>query len=115
MKLLFRLEIIISYDYGLQLNLFTKQQLLVSIFRIKNTFVAENLLRFLVSKNGKHTVYTDGSTWFEEACSIIGLKHYLHSPIEESLIEMVMQYSRIELSFDDDLSMYAKLNAIYFM
>ena len=46
---------------------------------------------------------------------LLYLKHKLDSPLEESLIEMVMQYSRIELSFDDDLSMYAKMNAIYFM
>ena len=56
----------------------------------------------LVSKYGRHIVYTDGGTWYPEACSIIGLKHYLHSSIEKSLMELVNQYfkDRIE-SFDD--------------
>ena len=64
--------------------------------------VAEKFIRSLVDKYGKHTVYTDGGTWYDEACNIIGLKHYLHSPLEKSLMEWVNQYfkDRIE-SFDD--------------
>jgi len=64
--------------------------------------VAEKFIRSLVSKYGKHTVYTDGGTWYDEACNIIGLKHYLHSSIEKSLMERVNQFlkDRIE-SFDD--------------
>jgi len=48
-------------------------------------------------------VYTDnGGTWYDEACNVIGLKHYVHSSIEKSLMERVNQYlkDRIE-SFDD--------------
>jgi putative transposase len=64
--------------------------------------VAEKFIRSLVSKYGKHTVYTDGGKWYDEACNMIGLKHYLHSSIEKSLMERVNQYlkDRIE-SFDD--------------
>src|SRR5215204_1483292 len=64
--------------------------------------VAEKLIRSLVSIYGKHTVYTDGGTWYDEACNVIGLKHHLHSPLEKSLMERVNQYlkDRIE-SFDD--------------
>jgi putative transposase len=66
--------------------------------------VAEKFIRSLVEKYGKNRVYTDGdSTWYDdEACNVIGLKHYLHSPLEKSLIERVMQYfkDRTE-SFDD--------------
>ena len=66
-------------------------------------FVAENFIRSLVSIYGKHTVYTDGGTWYDdEACKILRLKHYLHSSIEKSLMERVNQYfkDRTE-SFDD--------------
>ncbi len=37
-----------------------------------------------------------------EACNILGLKHYLHSPYEKSIVERVNQYfkDRTE-SFDD--------------
>ena len=58
--------------------------------------VAEKFIRSLVDKYGKHTMYTDGGTWYDEACNIIGLKHYLHSPLEKSLMERVNQYSKIE-------------------
>ena len=63
--------------------------------------VAENFIRSIVEKYGRHTVYTDGGTWFDEACNVIRLKHYLHSSIEKSLIERVNQSfkDRIE-SFD---------------
>jgi putative transposase len=68
----------------------------------RNMLVAENFIRSLVEKYGKHTVYTDGGTWYPQACNILGLKHYLHPPLEKSLIERVNQYfkDRIE-NFDD--------------
>ncbi len=68
----------------------------------RNMLIAEKFIRSLVSNYGKHTVYTDGGAWYHEACSIIGLKHHLHSSIEKSLMERVNQYfkDRIE-SFDD--------------
>ena len=53
----------------------------------RNMLIAEKFIRSLVEKYGKHTVYTDGGTWYDEACNVIGLKHYLHSPLEKSLIE----------------------------
>ena len=58
--------------------------------------------RSLIDKYGKHTVYTDGGTWYPEACNVLGLKHCLHCPLEKSLMERVNQYfkDRIE-SFDD--------------
>ena len=50
-------------------------------------FVAERFIRSLVEKYGRHAVYTDGGTWYYEACNILKLKHYLHSPFEKSLME----------------------------
>jgi putative transposase len=65
-------------------------------------FVAEKFIRSLLSKYGKHTVYTDGGTWYPQACNFFYLKHRLHSSTEKNLVERVMQYfkDRIE-SFDD--------------
>ncbi len=52
--------------------------------------VAEKFIHSLVEKYGKHAVYTDnGVTWYDEACNVIGLKHYVHSSIEKSLMERV--------------------------
>jgi putative transposase len=74
----------------------------IYISESRNMLVAENFIRSLVSKYGRHTVYTDGGTWYPEACKILRLKHYLHSSIEKSLMERVNQYfkDRTEL-FDD--------------
>jgi len=68
----------------------------------RNMIVAEKFIKSLVSTYGKHTVYTDGGTWYDEACTIIGLKHYLHTPFHKSIMERVNQYlkDRTE-SFDD--------------
>ena len=74
----------------------------IHISNERNIFVVENFIRSLVSKYGRHTVYTDGGTWYPQACRFLHLKHRLHSSLEKSLIERVMQYfkDRIE-SFDD--------------
>jgi transposase-like protein len=34
----------------------------------RNMFVAEKFIRSLIEKYGKHIVYTDGGTWYDEAC-----------------------------------------------
>ena len=50
----------------------------------RNMLVAEKFISSLVFKYGKHAVYTDGGTWYPEACKILRVKHYLHSPLEKS-------------------------------
>jgi transposase-like protein len=83
----------------------------------RNMLVAEKFIRSLVSKYGKHTVFTDGGTWYDEASNIIGLKHYLHSPFQKSLMERVNQYfkDRTELSLlMITIHVCKKRNAIYF-
>ena len=74
----------------------------IYISKERNMLIAEKFIRSLVEKYGRHTVYTDGGTWYEQACNILKLKHYLHSSIEKSLMERVNQYfkDRIE-NFDD--------------
>ncbi len=65
-------------------------------------FVAESFIRSLVEKYGKHTVYTDGGTWYPQACNFLRLKHTLHSTLEKSLIERVMQYFKDRTECFDD-------------
>jgi len=74
----------------------------IHISESRNILVTEKFIRSLVSKYGRHTIYSDGSTWYPEACKVLKLKHYLHSPLEKSLVERVIQYfkDRIE-SFDN--------------
>lgn len=45
----------------------------------RNMFVAENFIRSLVDKYGKHTVYTDDGTWYPQACTFLHLKHRLYT------------------------------------
>ena len=101
MKLLFRLVVNIS-GYGFVLNQLTVLSWESISQKKKNMIVAEKFIKSLVSTYGKHTVYTDGGTWYDEACTIIGLKHYLHTPFHKSIMERVNQYlkDRTE-SFDD--------------
>ena len=66
-------------------------------------FVAENFIRSLVGKYGKHTVYTDSGTWYPpQARNFLHLKHRLHSSLEKSLVERVMEYFKDRIgSFDN--------------
>ena len=77
--------------------------------------VAEKFIRSLVEKYGRHTVYTDGGTWYDEACNILKLKHYLHSPLEKSLMERVTNILRTEPRVLMTTIHVDKWNVIYFM
>ena len=61
----------------------------------------KDLSESLVSKYGKHTVYTDGGTWYPEACNVLRLKHYLHSSFEKSLIRVNQYFKDRTEGFDD--------------
>jgi putative transposase len=79
-----------------------KSVLGIHISQARNMLILSSFLESLLEKYGRHAVYSDGGTWYPEACNVLGLKHYLHSPLEKSFIERVIQYfkDRIE-SFDD--------------
>jgi putative transposase len=74
----------------------------VFLSRHRNMLAVESFLRSLVKVYGKHTVYSDGGTWYPEACSSLGLEHKLHTYLKKSLIERAIQYfkDRTE-NFDD--------------
>jgi putative transposase len=74
----------------------------INISKERNMFLAENFFRSLVSRYGSHTVYTDGGKWYPQACNFLHLKHRLHSPLEKSLIERVMQYFKDRTECFDD-------------
>jgi len=81
----------------------------------RNMIIAEKFIRSLVAKYGKHTVYTDGGTWYDQACNVIGLKHYLHSSIEKSLMERVNQYLKDRIESFYDYFLVSKKTAIFFL
>jgi len=66
----------------------------------------------------ENKVYTDGGTWHPQACNFLHLKLNLHSPLEKSLIERVLQYFKDRTEcFDDYYSCInnIKLSIIYNM
>ena len=65
MKLSFKLVVNI-YGYGFVLNQ-SIVQCLKFISLKKNMFVAEKFIRSLFEKYRRHTVYTDGDRWYDEA------------------------------------------------
>jgi putative transposase len=74
----------------------------IHISEERNMFVAENFIRSLVEKYGRHIVYTDGGTWYPQASIFTFETSFTFFFREKSLIERVMQYfkDRTE-SFDD--------------
>jgi putative transposase len=64
--------------------------------------VAEQFLQNLIRKYGKHSISTDGSTWYPQACKSLNMDHHLHSSYEKSMIERTIQYIKYRTeSFDD--------------
>jgi putative transposase len=71
-----------------------KQILGVYISRHINMLVAESFLKSLVNLYRKHIVYSDGGSWYPEACNSLMLKHILHTSFEKSIIERGMEHVR---------------------
>src|SRR4029079_2862937 len=78
------------------------QILAQNITQDRNMLIAEHFLSKLVRDYGKHTVSTDGGTWYPMACRFLGLKHHIHSSYEKSLIERKMQYIKDRTECFDD-------------
>jgi putative transposase len=45
----------------------------------RTMLIAEQFLKHLVKRYGKHPVSTDGGTWYHQACEFLKLEHHLHS------------------------------------
>jgi putative transposase len=54
--------------------------------------IAEKLLSVVERIHGKYPQSTDGGTWYPQACRFLGLEHHIHSSLEKSIIERIMQY-----------------------
>ncbi|HEY6535804.1 MAG TPA: DDE-type integrase/transposase/recombinase [Candidatus Nitrosocosmicus sp.] len=72
------------------------------ISKKRNMFVAERILSEVINKYGLHSISSDDSAWYPQACKFLKLKHHLHSSFEKNIIERTMNYIiyRTE-SFDD--------------
>lgn len=80
-----------------------RQILGVYISRHRNMIIAESFLSSLIKIYGKHTVYSDGGSWYPEACISLGLKHSrLHSSYEKSIVERTIEYLKDRTKVFDD-------------
>jgi putative transposase len=80
-----------------------RQNLGVYISRHRNMLVAEAFLRSLIRIYGKHTAYSDGGSWYLEACISLGLKHRLQSSYEKSIVvERTTEYLKDRTEAFDD-------------
>jgi putative transposase len=73
------------------------------ISKERNMFLAEKFITGLTKVYDKHSVSTDGGTWYpSQAYWFLKLNHHLLSSYEKSIIERTIQYikNRNE-SFDD--------------
>src|SRR5215213_3836928 len=68
----------------------------------RSMLIAEHFIHSLVKKYGKHSVSTNGGTWYPQACKFFKLKHHIHSRYKKGIIERTIQFvkDRTE-SFDD--------------
>ncbi len=76
--------------------------LALTISKERNMFVAEHFLSDIIQEYGKHSVSTDGGTWYPQACRFLKLKHHIHSPREKILVEMMIQYIKDRTEIFDD-------------
>ena len=61
----------------------------------------KNIIRPLVHREGKHLVYADSGTWYDEARNIIEMKHHLHCALDKKLMEGINRYEGWNRDFDD--------------
>ena len=60
----------------------------VSIFIIDELIKSWSYRNHTVEKYRNYTVYTDGwVTYNNETCNVLGLKHYLHQQLKNSLMD----------------------------
>ncbi len=69
---------------------------------IRNSMTAEAFLRQMVKRYGRHPVYTDGASWYPEACSSLGLEHRLLNDEYRSLIERAIETVKDRTEAFDD-------------
>jgi len=68
----------------------------------RSSMTAEAFLRRLVTRYGRHRVYTDGGTWYPEACEALGLEHRPLDPVYRNLVERAVQRLKDRTEAYDD-------------
>ena len=53
-------------------------------------------------------LYSEGGTWYPEACISLGLKHRLHSSYEKSIVEKTVEYLKDRTEAFNDYYSYMR-------
>jgi len=87
---------------GIAVDPYRRKVLGVYVSRHRNILVAELILSKLKAKYGVKPVYSDGATWYPDACRSLGLRHQIYGDDLRGYVERTIQSfkDRIE-SFDD--------------
>lgn len=64
--------------------------------------IEKRFISSLVKIHGKHSISTDGGTWYPKGYKFLELKHRIHSSYEKSLIEGTIQYIKDRTECVDD-------------
>jgi putative transposase len=79
------------------------------ISKERNMFVAmEKFIAGLTRVYDKHSVSTDGGTWYPQFCRFLKINRHLHSSYEKSIIERTMQFIKDRTESFDDYSLQTK-------
>jgi putative transposase len=92
----------------------SKEILRISVSKERNMLIAEHFISSLTKGyggGGKHSISTDGGTWYPQACQFLKLDHHhIHSSYEKSIIERTMQYIKDRTEGFDDYFPCSKEN-----
>jgi putative transposase len=69
----------------------------VFLSRHRNMLVVESFLKSLIKTYGKHTVYSDGGTWYLQACASLDLNHKYTHLLRKVSSKGIFSISKIEL------------------
>lgn len=62
----------------------------------RTMLVAKQFLKGFVMKYGMHSISTDGSAWYPQACRFLKIKHDIHSYYEKDIVERTTKIRKIE-------------------
>jgi putative transposase len=68
----------------------------------RSMLVAEQFIKSLIRKYGKHNISTYGGTWYPQVCRFLNVEQHIHSSIEKSFIERTIQYIKDRTECFDD-------------
>ena len=89
--------VLITCGFGLQESE-SKEILRISVSKERNMLIAEHFISSLTKGygGGKHSISTDGGTWYPQACQFLKLDQHIHSHMKKVSSKEQCSILRIE-------------------